>query len=170
MLILILTSTEGCIKIPDKDELLNDLKKILSELQANYNVTSEEAIGLTQEKEIPVSIFSTERGPLESLVIYLRETGKLDFTTISTLLKRDYQTIWTSYNLGSKKTSEGISHSRVVVPLDIFNSRELRIFESLVKFLREKKSLRYRDIAILLNRNDRTIWTLYNRAIKKVRK
>ncbi|MEM2121716.1 MAG: hypothetical protein QXU20_03625 [Candidatus Woesearchaeota archaeon] len=51
------------------------------------------------------------------------------------------------------------------IPL-VFN-KELSVFESIVKFLRENKNLRYAKIAKLLNRNPRVIWITYQRAKKK---
>ena len=49
------------------------------------------------------------------------------------------------------------------IPLSIFSNRNLSILESLVKFLKERHSLTFADISILLNRDQRTIWTVYHR-------
>jgi len=53
------------------------------------------------------------------------------------------------------------------IPSAIFRDRSLSVLEILVEFLKEKKGLSYHEIAELLNRDDRTIWTVYNRAQKK---
>lgn len=49
----------------------------------------------------------------------------------------------------------------------IFRNTNLTVFESLVKFLKEDKKLSYHEISLLLGRDERNIWTVYNRAKKK---
>lgn len=49
----------------------------------------------------------------------------------------------------------------------IFRDRKLSVLEVLVEYLKDKKELSYHEIAVLLNRDDRTIWTVYNRVKKK---
>ncbi len=56
------------------------------------------------------------------------------------------------------------------IPLHIFHNRELAPLEGISKYLKEVANLSYHEIAVLLNRNDRTIWTCYNRAKKKLLK
>ncbi len=51
------------------------------------------------------------------------------------------------------------------VPL-IF-SKDLSVFESVVKYLKENKNLKFFEIAKLLSRDQREIWITYHRAIKK---
>ncbi|MFH0874693.1 MAG: hypothetical protein V1859_02060 [archaeon] len=47
---------------------------------------------------IPLSIFKERKtSVLESIVSYLRETNGLGFNEIANALKKDYQTIWTTY-------------------------------------------------------------------------
>ncbi len=54
------------------------------------------------------------------------------------------------------------------LPLSIFSNRKLGILESLVKSLKENFSLNYSKIAVLINRDDRTIWTAYYKAKGKL--
>jgi hypothetical protein len=56
-----------------------------------------------EEYKIPCEIF-TERsnGPLETLVVYLKQNLNLSFKQISIILNRDYRTIWISYKNGQK--------------------------------------------------------------------
>lgn len=49
----------------------------------------------------------------------------------------------------------------------IFRDRKLSVLEALVEYLKDQKKMSYHEIAVLLNRNDRTIWTVYNRSKKK---
>ncbi|MFH1307246.1 MAG: hypothetical protein ABIH72_00140 [archaeon] len=62
----------------------------------------------------------------------------------------------------SKKEEKEIS-----IPSSIFKDRKLKVLEVLVEYLKEKLNLSYHEIALLLNRDDRTIWTVYSRARKK---
>jgi hypothetical protein len=56
------------------------------------------------------------------------------------------------------------------IPSSIFRDRSIKVLEAVVEFLKEKKNLTFHEIAVLLNRDDRTIWTVYNRAMKKRKK
>jgi hypothetical protein len=55
------------------------------------------------------------------------------------------------------------------VPVSIFSSK-LSPSEALCKYLKENRSLSFHEIAILLNRDDRSIWTSYERASRKSKK
>ena len=56
---------------------------------------------------------------------------------------------------------------REEIPVDVLFDREVSCFEAIVEYLKEKRKLSYRQIAMLTNRNDRTIWTVHSRARKK---
>ena len=62
----------------------------------------------------------------------------------------------------------GLSKIREDIPIEIFANRKLAPLEALVKFLREEHNLKYSEIAKLINRDQRTIWTTYNSAKKKL--
>ena len=55
----------------------------------------------------------------------------------------------------------------VAIPSSIFKNRCLAPLESITEYLKDEKGMSYHESALLLNRNDRTIWTCYNRAKKK---
>lgn len=59
------------------------------------------------------------------------------------------------------------SKFNTIIPLNIFRNTSFTIFEALVSYLKDVEGLRYREIAILLDRDERNIWTVYNRARKK---
>jgi hypothetical protein len=63
------------------------------------------------------------------------------------------------------KEKKQLSHPKV--PLKLFSNRSLGVLEVLVKYLRENQALSYSDIAMMLNRNDRTIWATYRKAAMK---
>jgi hypothetical protein len=52
-------------------------------------------------------------------------------------------------------------------PLSIF-SEKISSLEAIVKYFAEEKKYSYKKISKILNRNERTIWTTYQRAIKKI--
>ncbi|RME53554.1 hypothetical protein D6783_01660 [Candidatus Woesearchaeota archaeon] len=53
------------------------------------------------------------------------------------------------------------------IPSFIFRDRTFSVMESLVAFLKEERGLTFAQIAELLNRDDRTVWTVYHRMKKK---
>jgi len=55
----------------------------------------------------------------------------------------------------------------VLISSSVFKDRSVSVLEVLVEYLKDKKNLSFHQIAMLLNRNDRTIWTVYNRTKKK---
>jgi len=65
---------------------------------------------------------------------------------------------------GKKKID---SDSVISIPSSIFKDRTLSVLETLTEFLKEQEGLTYHEIAVLIGRDDRTIWTCYSRAKKK---
>lgn len=115
---------------------------------------------------IPLSILSNKLGILEAVTKFLVENYNLSISEICSLLDRDYASIWNAYNSSKKKVPDKFSSfSNISIPLSIFKNREL--VESLVVYLKEVFEFSYHKIALLLNRDDRTIWTVYQRAKKK---
>jgi len=56
------------------------------------------------------------------------------------------------------------------IPSLVLRDRKISVLESIVEYLKDEKKLTYHEIAVMLNRDDRTIWTCYNRAKTKRRK
>ena len=67
----------------------------------------------------------------------------------------------------SKVNKAIMKESKVNIPIYIFQDRKLSVLEVMVEYLKKKLKLSYNEIAFLLNRDDRTIWTCYNRTKKK---
>ncbi len=57
-----------------------------------------------------------------------------------------------------------IRQGYVNIPSFIFRDRRVAVLEALVEYMKDIKKLSYHEIAVMLNRNDRTIWTVYRRA------
>ncbi|MFH1915849.1 MAG: sigma factor-like helix-turn-helix DNA-binding protein [Nanoarchaeota archaeon] len=56
----------------------------------------------------------------------------------------------------------------VLVPSGVFTDRTVSVLESMVRYLKEEKGFTYKEIALMLNRDQRTIWTVYSRARRKI--
>ena len=69
-----------------------------------------------------------------------------------------------------KKRGKSRVISSIKLPTPIFKDRSVSVLEAISEYLKDVKGLTYHEIAVLLNRNDRTIWTCYNRALKKRKK
>ena len=54
------------------------------------------------------------------------------------------------------------------IPSFIFKDRRLAALESVVVYLKDSLGYNYAQIGRFLNRDQRTIWTTYNRAKKKL--
>ena len=52
------------------------------------------------------------------------------------------------------------------IPMKVFSNRKLSMLESVIYYLREEK-YRNKEIASLLNKDARNVWTIWNRARKK---
>ena len=121
---------------------------------------------------IPISIFvDRSLSVLEVIVEYLKENLHLTYHQIALLTNRDDRTIWTVYNRSQKKRQKKhrqlMQETDVFIPLNVLLDRSLSVLEAIVEYLKEQNHLSYHHIAVLTNRDDRTIWTVYNRAQKK---
>ena len=150
------------------------LTAFVSHLKYDHKLSSEQVEDLfgkrIRKDSLPISIFSNkELSCLETIVKYLKEELALRFHDIALLLNRNDRTIWTSYNIACKKRKKEllVKDSKFFIPVSIFKDRKFSVLEALVSYLKDKFNLRYKEIATLLNRDERNIWTVYNRAKKK---
>ena len=72
-----------------------------------------------------------------------------------------------------KKLHEVTEHDifgkkEINIPVGIFANDVLGSLEAIVKYLKEVLKLKFSKIAVLLNRNNKTIWTTYHKASKKM--
>ena len=120
-------------------------------------------------KFISSSVFKDRGFPvLERIVKYMKDELNLTYHEIALLLSRNDRTIWTSYNRAKDKdVKKVIGENDVLIPISVFQDRTISVLETMVRYMKEELNLRYHEIALLLNRNDRTIWTVYSRAKKK---
>ena len=149
-------------------EQVQKAKELLLPLKKKYNLDIEKLLKLTEEElQFPISILNKRLTVLGSIVKYLKEEKKLSLHSIAEIIGRDERNVWNIYHNSKKKYPERFSkRAKIWIPVSIFSSK-LSALESVVSYLKDELSLNYRNIAILLERDERTIWTVYQRAKKK---
>lgn len=158
----------------NKGELVSVTKKILPDLLIKAGVTEEEFYKLIRKEvkkdiKVPVSIFNNEElSALEAIVKYMKENLKLKYREIGIILNRDERNIWTTYSNAQKKRKKRfvVKKSEFLIPVSILQNRKLSVLENITAYLKAQ-GLTYHKIARLMNRDDRTIWTVWHRANKK---
>jgi DNA-binding CsgD family transcriptional regulator len=147
--------------------------------------------GTAREILIPLSILKNNSS-LEAIVCYLKDIQNLNYSQIASILNRDPRTIWVTYSNSKKKKISlhlddnlaeysDSSHSdflksvhrnlnafKILLPAKIFESRKFSVLESIVLYLKTNHALSFNQIAALLGKNYRTIWTVYKRALMKL--
>lgn len=166
----------------EENAALSRLDTIFSGLSSKYKMNYANIIGMLKKRQsllsIPASIFNNQLSPLENVVLYLNVRLRFSQTQITNILRRDYTTIWTTLEHASKKISKAVyggilkvrEKEEILIPIRIFANRKLSILESLSIYIKNQFSLSYHQIALLLGKNDRTIWTVVNRGRRKFKK
>jgi len=164
-----LNSHSKLLKALEKDDK-KFLELFISHLKEEHNLSDKKISRLltkTPELLIPATIFKIRQlSPLEALTKFLKENKSLSYHKIASLLNRNDRTIWTTYQRANKKYPKKILPKQTKLHLQIstFQKKKLTIFESLIQFLKDSSKLSFHEIALLLNRNDRTVWTIYSRS------
>lgn len=155
-------------------ELKEFLKVFINHLKHEHRLTTEKIGGLfakiPSKDLLPISIFNNkELSCLETIVKYLKEELKLRFHEIALMLNRDDRTIWTTYNVACKKRKERLhlKEPKFLIPVSVLTDRKFGVLEAIVGYLKDNFNLRYSEIAFLINRDERNIWTVYNHFKKK---
>ena len=158
------------------DKSFQILKLAVDDIKEKYKLDSNGILSLIEKKPIskeiliPVSIFEVEGlSALEAICKYLKEELELNYSKIALLLNRNSRTIWTTYNNALRKSKEKllVKESKFFIPISIFKNRRLSVLEAIVSYVKDRFELRYSQIAALLNRDERNVWTVYQRAKKK---
>ena len=120
---------------------------------------------------LPIDIFNNDfLSSLETVTKYMKEELNYRFRDIALLLNRSQKTVWDAYDGSRKKMDSRFSLDkdiRFLIPSFVFIDRSLSFLEALTEYLKDNLNLRYCQIASLLNRDPRTIWTVYQRAKDK---
>jgi hypothetical protein len=146
-----------------KEQGLNS-KEIVDLVNKLLKTTKKEGV------KVPLSVFQNDHlSSLETIVKYLRENLLLSFKQIASLTNRNNIALAVTYRNSKKKLEAKFKEeiSPYQIPISILKNRKLSVLENIVSYLKDNFDLTYHNIALLLNRNDRTIWTVYQRAKKK---
>ncbi len=151
-----------------RDDLVKEFLEILKE---KYDLQNEDLIKLLQKEDtanIPCSIFNEKLGSLESIVKYLKEEREFNYKKIAFLLHRKDGPIGVTYRNAKKKFDEKLNtDSKYFIPLTIFSNTKSSVLENIVSYLKSHYSLNFNEIANLLKRDYKTIWTVYQKFLKK---
>lgn len=154
-----------------QDPEFQQLKDLYGKLKGKYSLQSSALFQKIEEKDIliPVTIFNKELSGLEAICKYLKENLSLTNKEIAKQLNRSEKTIWQAYQSSKEKSPAQyvVAATQYTVQVSALHSRSLSVLETIVKHLKESFNLSYHAIAQLLMRDDRTIWTVYQRALKK---
>lgn len=162
--------------IPEgKQQKLEEIEKRILQLGQSSGLSFEEILERLKERrdnkveEVPVSVFRNHKlSALEAVVKHLKENAGLSYKLIAEKLGRNYAPIAITYrNARRKMPSRLDDSSRENIPLSVFRDKKLSVLESIAWFLKGRGKT-YHDIATLLRRDDRTIWTVCARARRKV--
>ncbi|PLW80161.1 hypothetical protein C0585_03985 [Candidatus Woesearchaeota archaeon] len=117
---------------------------------------------------IPVHIFNSTLGPYESICKYLKEQGFKN-AEIARMTGRDSKSVWQAINKAKKKYSKKFLNkkSEYVLPYDVLQDDKYSILENIVTRLKTQYNLGFTKIGELIDRDPRTIWTIYQRSIKR---
>ncbi|MBD3354788.1 hypothetical protein GF361_02275 [Candidatus Woesearchaeota archaeon] len=155
---------EKISSFPSSQDIDIDKLKSLYYKLKDYIETIEKNSG-----EIPVSIFNNKLSSLESISKYAVENMQLSYAEISKIMNRSEKTIWQAYKNAVEKYPSRFKVLKfaVTIPLSKFSDRKLSVLEHIVEWLRENYDLKFSEIAKMIARDPRTVWTIYSRVKKK---
>jgi len=131
--------------------------------------SKEELVQIILEKEgrtMPAGVLNSGFHPLQAVVKYLKEEERMEIKHISILLNRNVQTIWTSYNM-VRDVKVSFKDSGIGIPLSVLSKTDCSILESAVHYLNSVHKLRLGQIAVMLGKSIKTVWTCNHRYMVK---
>ena len=122
------------------------------------------------EDIIPAFVFRRNISPLRAVVKFFKENKGYSFSKISKILNRDARTIWAEYD--SVKSLGGFSKRDIFSETIYISTKSLRN-RKLAPLEAISVELRFggysnKEISLILNKNQKTIWTVLNRAKMKI--
>ncbi|MGV8150340.1 MAG: hypothetical protein ACP5NV_01290 [Candidatus Woesearchaeota archaeon] len=149
-------------------------KEAIKLLSNKYGFKEEELQTILKNNiQLPVSIIKNDiLAPLEAIVKYLRENKNLTYKQIGKLLSRDPKTLAVTYSVARKKqpTKIILEEDTIYIEFSIFNThqkQDLSILETICYSLKNS-GMHYNQISRILGKSQKTIWTVYDRATKKI--
>ena len=168
--------------MPEKEGIKQAEKRLLDTVSylKEQGITQQQIIELMskllkspvkEEIKVTISVFKNDYlGSLEAIVKYLRENLLLSFKQIGALTNRNEIALAVTYRNAKKKLEAKFTIEEISpysIPVTILKDRKISVLENIVFYLKDNFGLTYHAIAVLLNRDDRTIWTVYQRVLNK---
>lgn len=123
-----------------------------------------------ENQNIPVSIFRKGISPLRAVIKFLKENKDYSFSRISKIINRNPRTIWTEYEhvkSTERFSKRDISSETIYIGTVNLAKRRLAPLEAISMELK-LADFSNKEISLLLNKSQKTIWTVINRAEKKL--
>ena len=159
------------------NQMSSILKLVVRHLKQEHNLSANDIFSIVKTEvediTIPLSIFNKKLSPLVTITKYLVEVRKLKKSQIAKILNRNPRTISSTYKKSVQKDSQefvAINDTKYNIPASEFSRRDFSSLEIIVRHLKENCDISFSEIAKILSRDYSTIWTSYNRAIKKLAK
>jgi hypothetical protein len=145
-------------------------------IEQKYNISKKDLLKIIEAKQninysIPVSILRNKKlSSLEAIVKFLRENRQLSYNIIGGHLNRNPKTLAVTYSVARRKMPESFLKEAdddiKRIPFTVFSER-LSILECICRYLKSLDNS-YATIARLLDKDQRTIWTVCKRAEEKL--
>lgn len=154
-------------------ERFDNIRKedIIKYVLENENISEEELMSRmhkNDEESVPVTIFTTPLSPLESITRYLKENMGKKLVEISSIIGRSSAALSPAYRKSISKKFE-IKKTGIMIPLGEFEkNKDLSVLEIVASHMRSR-GLSFTEIARILERDVRTIWTVCKRAEVKIK-
>src|SRR3989344_6399164 len=149
---------------------LTRAQEVIISIKEKYNFSDEDLNRFIEEEIFfPISIINKKLTVLESVVKYLKEEKGLSLNKISKVVNRDERNVWHIYHEAKKKFPQKFAAEKtsIKIPISVIANIKLSALENIVCYIKENLDFSYHNIALLIKRNDRTVWTVYNRAKNK---
>lgn len=153
----------------EASNLISSAKEALLPLAERHGIKLDEILSLAKDQVFfPNTIFTRKLTCLESVVKHLKEKG-LSLRRIAELIGRDERNVWNIAKQAAKKHPKQFApgDARFWIPASVIADTPLSALECVVVHLKDEFSLTYHEIAALMERDDRTIWTVVQRARRK---
>lgn len=122
-----------------------------------------------QESHFPLSLLTLNNlSTLESVVKYLRENKHLCYKEMAKKLNRNPSALAVTYKQARTKHEALITEfdSSIMIPFAVFDRKELSVLECVIFYL-QNQGRKQSEIARLIGKDPRTIWTIQSRIKKK---
>jgi hypothetical protein len=150
-------------------------KYVIDYFEEEFNIEKKKVLEfiLENQKKIlfPVDLFNREITVLECIIKYLKENLDLNYKKISKLINRDPKIVGITYRRAKKKFPKKLKTDKkdLLIPVDILANRKLSPLENVVYFLVNNFNYELNQTADLIKRDSRTVWTVLDRAKKKLK-